>query len=56
MEQIEEKQYNTKYELLGATSLYGSSGAGHTIAFCKHFDNKYYIFDDNLVYEEKLEN
>ena len=54
-EEIEYKS-NTKYKLLGATFLYGTSGAGHTIAFCKHFDGKYYIFDDTKYYERKLEN
>jgi len=55
-EQIEDIKYNTKYDLIGATFLYGSSGAGHTVAFCKHFDNKYYLFDDSICSEKKLEN
>lgn len=38
---------NTKYSLLGGTILYGSKGRGHTVAFCKHFDGKYYIFNDS---------
>ena len=54
-EQIEDIKYNTKYDLIGATFLYGSSGAGHTVAFCKHFDNKYYLFDDSICSEKKLE-
>ena len=54
-EQIEDIKYNTKYDLIGATFLYGSSGAGHTVAFCKHFDNKYYLFNDRICSEKKLE-
>ena len=54
-EQIEDIKYNTRYGLIGATFLYGSSGAGHTVAFCKHFDNKYYLFDDSTYSEKKLE-
>lgn len=54
-EQIEDKS-NTKYKLLGATFLYGTSGAGHTIAFCKHFDDVYYIFDDENYYPGDLKN
>lgn len=53
-EQIENEKYNTKYELIGATFLIGESGAGHTVAFCKHFDNKYYIFNDSYYYLEDL--
>ena len=37
----------TKYSLLGGTILYGSKGHGHTVAFCKHFDGNYYIFNDS---------
>ena len=37
---------STKYSLFCGTILYGSKGYGHTVAFCKHFDNKYYIFND----------
>ena len=52
-----ENNYNTEYILLGATFLFGSSGAGHTIAFCRHFDNKYYIFNDSKTpYNENLKN
>ena len=54
-EQIENEKYKAKYELIGATFLIGSSGGGHTIAYCKHFDGKYYLFNDNR-YEEKLLN
>ena len=41
------KEKNTKYTLLGGTILYGSKGYGHTVAFCKHFDGDYYIFNDS---------
>ena len=40
------KEENTKYILCAGTILYGSKGYGHTVAFCKHFDGDYYIFDD----------
>jgi ubiquitin C-terminal hydrolase len=53
-EQIENEKYNTKYELIGATFLLGSSGAGHTVAYCKHFDGKYYLFNDNTYKQESL--
>lgn len=43
------KEETTKYSLLAGTILYGSGGYGHTVAFCKHFDGKYYIFDDLSV-------
>mgnify|MGYP002856907016 CR=1 FL=1 len=38
---------NTKYILFAGTILYGSQGYGHTVAFCKHFDNQFYIFNDS---------
>ena len=40
------KEKITKYTLLGGTILYGKGGYGHTVAFCKHFDGEYYIFND----------
>ena len=40
------KENNTEYTLLGGTILYGKGGYGHTVAFCKHFDGQYYIFND----------
>ena len=55
-EQIENEKYNSKYELIGVTFLQGSSGTGHTVAFCKHFDNKYYLFNDSNYNQEKLDN
>ena len=42
---------STKYSLFCGTILYGSKGYGHTVAFCKHFDNKYYIFNDTYTRE-----
>jgi ubiquitin C-terminal hydrolase len=41
------KDNNTKYTLIGGTILYGSRGSGHTVAFCKHFDGQYYLFNDS---------
>ena len=43
-----EAERSTKYTLIGGTILYGSGGYGHTVAFCKHFDEKYYIFNDKF--------
>ena len=54
-EQIESEKYNTKYSLIGATFLLGKSGGGHTVAFCRHFDKKYYLFDDSNFHLEKLD-
>ena len=51
-EQTYEKNYSTKYSLLCATFLQGHSGCGHTVAFCKHFDNNYYLFNDSSVSKE----
>ena len=44
-----DKENNTKYSLLSGTILYGSHGYGHTVAFCKHFDGEYYIFNDSTA-------
>ena len=41
------KEKTTKYSLQGGTILYGSKGYGHTVAFCRHFDGEYYIFNDS---------
>ena len=41
------KDEKTKYTLAGGTILYGKGGYGHTVAFCRHFDDKYYIFNDS---------
>ena len=51
-EQIENPKCNTEYELIGSTFLLGSSGGGHTFAYCKHFNGLYYLFDDNNVYNK----
>ena len=45
------EERTTKYSLLGGTILYGAKGVGHTVAFCKHFDDNYYIFNDSNVYK-----
>ena len=42
-----DRDVNTKYTLLAGTILLGSGGWGHTIAFAKHFDGEYYIFNDS---------
>ena len=42
-----ERENNTKYALLAGTILYGSGGWGHTVAFARHFDGEYYIFNDS---------
>ncbi len=44
-----EKENSAKYTLLAGTILYGSGGWGHTVAFAKHFDGEYYIFNDSSV-------
>ena len=41
------EEINTQYTLLAGTILLGSNGYGHTVAFCKHFDEQYYIFNDS---------
>ena len=39
-----------EYSLRGVICHRGSSNsAGHYVAYCKHFDNKWYCFDDNNV-------
>ena len=42
---------NTKYTLCAGTILWGSNGYGHTVAFCKHFNEEYYIFNDSSAYK-----
>ena len=42
-----DRDENTKYTLLAGTILLGSGGWGHTIAFARHFDGEYYIFNDS---------
>ena len=47
---VESKQCPTKYNLIGVISHFGeSSMSGHFIADCKHFDNKWYCFNDGIV-------
>ena len=41
------KDKNTKYTLLGGTIHYGKGGFGHIVAFCRHFDGQYYIFNNS---------
>lgn len=42
---------NTTYTLCAGTILWGSHGYGHTVAFCRHFDGEYYIFNDSSTYK-----
>ena len=38
------------YELIGVISHLGQSSLeGHFIAYCKHFDDSWYIFNDSIV-------
>ena len=47
---VENKQCPTKYKLIGVISHSGESGmGGHFIADCRHFDNKWYCFNDSIV-------
>ena len=40
----------TKYKLIGVISHFGeSSMSGHFIADCRHFDGKWYTFNDSMV-------
>ena len=44
------KQCPTKYKLIGVISHFGeSSMSGHFIADCRHFDDKWYCFNDGIV-------
>ena len=45
------REENTKYTLCAGTILWGSHGYGHTVAFCKHFNGEYYIFNDSSTYK-----
>jgi ubiquitin C-terminal hydrolase len=40
---------------LAGTILYGSGGWGHTVAFAKHFDGEYYIFNDSSTRRTTLD-
>jgi ubiquitin C-terminal hydrolase len=50
-----DRENNTKYTLLAGTILYGSGGWGHTVAFAKHFDGEYYIFNDSSTRRTTLD-
>ena len=53
------EEVNTQYSLLCGTIHLGSNGYGHTIAFYKHFDDQYYIFNDssfNKTILDKIKN
>ena len=46
-------QYN--YKLIGVSVHRGpSSAAGHYVAYCEHFDGKWYIFNDYFANESSL--
>ena len=49
------KETSTEYSLLAGTILYGSRGYGHTVAFCKHFNGDYYLFNDSSVHKTSFE-
>ena len=47
---VDSKQCPTKYKLIGVISHFGeSSMSGHFIADCRHFDGKWYTFNDSMV-------
>jgi len=47
---VDSKQCPTKYKLIGVISHFGeSSMSGHFIADCRHFDGKWYTFNDSIV-------
>lgn len=47
---VERKDCPTKYELIGVISHLGESSMnGHFIAYCKHFDGRWYSFNDSSV-------
>ena len=41
------KEEDTIYTLIAGTILWGSKGYGHTVAFCRHFNGEYFIFNDS---------
>ena len=49
------EENTTQYKLFAGTILYGSGGYGHTVAFCKHFDDNYYIFNDSSYHKTTFE-
>ena len=47
---IENKYSPTEYKLVGVISHFGESNmSGHFIADCRHFDDKWYCFNDGIV-------
>ena len=47
---VDSKQCPTKYKLIGVISHFGESNmSGHFIADCRHFDGKWYTFNDSIV-------
>lgn len=53
------KEKDTKYDLIGATFVYdyyrGYGHQGHTVAFCKTYNNEnYFIFNDQIAKESNL--
>ena len=50
-----DKENSTQYNLLAGTILYGSGGWGHTVAFARHFDGEYYIFNDSSTRRSSLD-
>ena len=54
---VEESTSDKFYDLIGVICHIGkSSMEGHFIAYCKHFDNKWYVFNDSFVspHQEKV--
>jgi len=49
------EEVNTQYTLLCRTIHLGSNGYGHTIAFYKHFDDQYYLFNDSSFNKTSLD-
>ena len=48
---------NTEYKLIGATFAYDwrFEGTGHTVAFCKTYeDNNYYVFNDSTARKTQI--
>ena len=47
---VDSKHCPTKYKLIGVISHFGeSSMSGHFIADCRHFNGKWYTFNDSMV-------
>ena len=44
------EESHKKYALFGVICHRGSAdGSGHYVAYCKHFDGKWYLFNDKIV-------